>query len=369
MGPATAVWSMRKARPSDFPDTAAVLARAFADNPCYAFMHPRAATRACDLERFFLRNLTWHEPLDLTWIVAGDDAKVAGTVTLEPPGGIQRPIAEGLAHWVVPTLREQGFRTVARIMRTDAEFKRRYGAMLGEVGYWHVHAVAIAPDQHRRGAATAMLDAVFREAEELLRAKPAPVVLSTQREQNLALYRRFGLALVETARMRAHRAGRPVHAVLHALLVRDHSHHGRQPSPRHSGRGSGPQVAGEEHDVQVLHGILRIRVSAEHVLRCPDQLRVECAADVAYGSLVAADGALDQAVDVLGLRVVGGKRGGELRLRILIHLVFGIHDCVSLFGIECVVCMFGLKALPSRAPRTMRGTRERSWLRGVLLTA
>jgi ribosomal protein S18 acetylase RimI-like enzyme len=167
---------MRKARPSDFPDTAAVLARAFADNPCYAFMHPRAATRACDLERFFLRNLTCTRRSTSRGIVAGDDAKVVGTVTLELPGGIQRPVAEGLAHWIVPTLREQGFRTVARIMRTDGEFKRRYGAMLGNVEYWHVHAVAIAPDQQRRGAATAMLDAVFRLRDIDGAQLPGPVV-------------------------------------------------------------------------------------------------------------------------------------------------------------------------------------------------
>jgi ribosomal protein S18 acetylase RimI-like enzyme len=191
-------WTTRKASPSDHRATAGVLARAFADNPCYAYMHPRLATRPHELEQFFLRNLAWHQPVGLTWVVTDEDRAVAGTVTLEPPQGLGRSFIELLGHWVLPTLRQQGLKTVMRIASTDAEFKRRYRAMTAARDYWHVHAVAVDPAQQRRGAASAMLRAVFRELDTLLGSRPAPVVLSTQREQNLALYRRFGFALVDT---------------------------------------------------------------------------------------------------------------------------------------------------------------------------
>src|SRR5689334_20446662 len=93
----------RKLTESDVNDTAKVLATAFADNPAYAWMHPRAATRAGDLRAFFERNLRWHLPLDLTW-VASRGSVIVGTSTLEPPGGVRSGLRQAIAHWLVPTV-------------------------------------------------------------------------------------------------------------------------------------------------------------------------------------------------------------------------------------------------------------------------
>lgn len=194
------VWTVRKARATDFDATALVLARAFGDNPSYAYMHPRVATRAHDLERFFLRNLAWHEAVDLTWVATDDSGRIAGTATLEPPGGIARPTREGIAHWIVPTLREQGLRTLVRTLRTAGEFQRQYEAMVGR-GYWHVHAVAVDPLYQGRGVGSALLRHLVAELDRLLPSRPGPVVLSTQRERNLPLYERFGFRLVKSETM------------------------------------------------------------------------------------------------------------------------------------------------------------------------
>jgi hypothetical protein len=53
---------VRKLIDADVHATAEVLASAFADNPAYGWMHPRAATRAQALRAFFERNLRWHLP-------------------------------------------------------------------------------------------------------------------------------------------------------------------------------------------------------------------------------------------------------------------------------------------------------------------
>jgi len=198
LGDSAKPWHVEKLASPDIPPTAGVLAGAFADNPAYAFMHPRASKRAADLTAFFERNLGWHAPLDLTWIARAPSGEVVGTVTLEPPQGLKRPLREGLAHWAWPTLRDQGLHTWTRIMRADAEFTRHTRSTAGAGAYFHVHALAVAPSFQGRGLGVCLM-------RELLRALPpqtaTPVVLSTQREQNVRFYGQFGFVLAQRLRM------------------------------------------------------------------------------------------------------------------------------------------------------------------------
>jgi ribosomal protein S18 acetylase RimI-like enzyme len=181
-----------------------MLARAFSDNACYAWMHPRERSRAADLRDFFDRNLVWHLPLGLTWI-ALRGSRVVGTLTLEPPGGVQESALRLFTHWVLPTLRHQGPRIVRRIAAADADFRRRYLALSEGRPYWHVHAVAVEPEHQGTGVGTAVVAHGMRELA--LRRAAAPVVLSTQREKNLPLYRRAGFELVNQQRMGDSRSG------------------------------------------------------------------------------------------------------------------------------------------------------------------
>ncbi|HEU4430362.1 MAG TPA: GNAT family N-acetyltransferase [Myxococcota bacterium] len=184
-------WRIRKLRRDDVAATAGLLARAFADNPAYAFMHPRVATRPRVLRRFFERNLIWHLPVDLTWVVV-DGAAPVGTATLEPPGGIQGSAWKLITHWLLPTLLEQGPKALRRMLEADRAFARLNRSNAEAPAYWHLHAVAVEPKRQRSGAGSALLGHVFGELERLLPARPAPVVLSTQRESNVRLYGRYG---------------------------------------------------------------------------------------------------------------------------------------------------------------------------------
>jgi GNAT superfamily N-acetyltransferase len=172
---------VRKLTSADVHTTAEVLAHAFADNPAYVWMHPRAVTRAGDLRAFFERNLRWHQPLELTW-VATRGPTIVGTNTLEPPGGVRSGTREATAHWLVPTVRDQGPRTFLRTAAAGREFGERYRALINGTQYYHIHAVAVAPDFQGNGVGR-LLAATLQECERLLARDSAPVVLSTQRER------------------------------------------------------------------------------------------------------------------------------------------------------------------------------------------
>lgn len=185
---------------ADVAETAKVLAGAFADNPAYAWMHPRRRMRGRDLVAFFEQNLRWHLPLDLTW-VAVRRGRVVGTSTLEPPGGVPSSARAAIAHWLVPTIRDRGVRTFLRTLAADREFRERYRALTGGRPYYHLHAVAVAPEEQGRGVGARLVAEALGEYARRSARDGAPAVVSTQRERNLPLYERAGFALSGDERM------------------------------------------------------------------------------------------------------------------------------------------------------------------------
>jgi GNAT superfamily N-acetyltransferase len=190
---AGAGWPVGIIEHAEIAPTARLLAAAFHDNPCYAFMHPRVVQRRADLVAFFERNLRWREPLQLTFVMRDAGGEVVATGTLEPPGGgVHRPSRELLLHWVWPTLRRQGLHTMVRTALVDRAFAREQRLVAGRPDYWYVHAVAVRPDLQGRALGSAIMTRLMRELGARNALGTLPVVLATQRQANLAFYARLG---------------------------------------------------------------------------------------------------------------------------------------------------------------------------------
>lgn len=187
-----APWPTEIIARTDIEPTARLLAQAFDDNPCYAFMHPRADLRRADLVAFFERNLRWREPLRLTFVARDPRGEVIGTGSLEPPGGVPATLGKALAHWVWPTLRDQGLHTLTRIVRAERAFAREQQLAAGGPAYWYVHAVAVRPDMQGKAVGAAIMQRLLDELRARVGAAAVPVVLATQRAANLTFYARLG---------------------------------------------------------------------------------------------------------------------------------------------------------------------------------
>jgi GNAT superfamily N-acetyltransferase len=187
-----ALWPITTLVRTEIEPAAQLLAQAFHDNPCYAFMHPRRDLRQADLVAFFERNLRWREPLRLTFVARGPRGELVGTGSLEPPGGVPTTLGKALAHWVWPTLRDQGLHTLTRIVTTDRAFAREQRLVAGGPAYWYVHAVAVRPDMQGRAVGSAIMRRLLEELSARDAAAHLPVVLATQREANLTFYARLG---------------------------------------------------------------------------------------------------------------------------------------------------------------------------------
>lgn len=78
---------------------------------------------------------------------------------------------------------------------------RSYLAITGGRDYWHVHAVAVDPEHHGTGIGSALVSHGMGELARLRGDAAVPVVLSTQRERNLPLFRRAGFELLNRQKM------------------------------------------------------------------------------------------------------------------------------------------------------------------------
>lgn len=193
--------SVERLRHGDIEPTSRLLAQAFFDNPCYQFMHPRAATYAADLRAFFTRDLSWREPLGLTWIARSSQREILGTATLQPPGTrVWRDLSRLLSHWAWPILTQQGVHTLARTLEAERAFSREQGLAAGSPDYWLVHAVAVKPDMQGRSLGSTLMRTLLAELQARNHAR-IPVVLATQREANLRFYARLGFRLRQQVMM------------------------------------------------------------------------------------------------------------------------------------------------------------------------
>lgn len=174
--------TVRRAQPADFGALAAVLARAFDDDPLTVWLYPSARTRQRHARRFFAVRLRQLRPQDE--IYTTDDR--AGAALWALPERWREDARQTLM--LVPTL--PGLLTrMPRAMRVMTRIEARHPAR----PHLYLSVLGTEPGRQRTGVGSALLGPVLERCDR----EGLPAYLESSRERNLAFYARHGFEVTE----------------------------------------------------------------------------------------------------------------------------------------------------------------------------
>lgn len=183
--------------PADSERAGAVLARAFVDDPLYAYMHPEPAARQAWLAGYMPRVLRLLAPGGLGVHTLGPDedpGHALAVLVMLPPFAYPPPLS-----------RKLGFasRVLGVAPRPPFGRLRRSLALLGAVDKAHpsephhyIPLLGVDPDGQGRGLGSRLMTL----ACELGDADGHPIYLETANRANLGYYERFGFGLAQEIR-------------------------------------------------------------------------------------------------------------------------------------------------------------------------
>ena len=158
---------------------ASVLARAFADDPVFAWLLPAAAGRDVRLRRFF--------SVELSAVVLGDGwasttDSLDGAALCLPPGAWRLPMHRALANGH-RFLRSFG----ARLPWATGLLWRMEAVHLREAHYYLPY-IGVAPESQGRGIGAALMEPLLQRCDR----EGLPAYLEATCERNASLYERLG---------------------------------------------------------------------------------------------------------------------------------------------------------------------------------
>lgn len=182
MGMATLGVTVRPATAADIRPLAAVMGRAFEDDPPFAWMLPDDRTRQKRAGRFFA-TLVRTEALGYGAVeVACLDGAVVGAAIWLPPG-----------HWT-PTIPEQlrslpGFaRAFGRRLRQAVALEQGMVRAHPREPHWYLYAVGVEPARQGSGVAGPLLRSRLARCDQA----GEPAYLESTKPANVPLYQHFG---------------------------------------------------------------------------------------------------------------------------------------------------------------------------------
>ena len=182
-----AVAAVRALRDEDIESRAGALARAFAADPVYRYIHPDDREWARVGPRFF-RILLRHFSIHAMVLTPGAGGAVAIWTPPEPrpPGGLAR---------LRFTLRISALlgRRIARGARIGTALE----SLHSEEPHWYLALLGTDPEAQRRGLASSLLAPILSRCD----AAGLPAHLETATESNLAFYAARGFEVVGEARV------------------------------------------------------------------------------------------------------------------------------------------------------------------------
>lgn len=177
---------VRAARPADVRPLAAMLARAFEDDPVWSWIFPHAATRRMWARTYFrsrLRALIAGGAVHTT-----EDA--AGAALWAPPEAWRFGLWETVA--LLRFLPATGLRT-AKVLRGLGEVDDRHP----EAPHWYLSILGTEPARQGEGIGSAVLRPVLESCD----ADEIPAYLESSKERNLAFYARHGFRVTGEVRL------------------------------------------------------------------------------------------------------------------------------------------------------------------------
>lgn len=177
----------------DLNDAAAVASRAFYDDSYFRYLFPNDTVRARVLPMIFRTQLKHIGPLGKIATIRDERDTIVGVSAWMPP------------HCFPPSLRVQlaqlpgslrAFYRQLSALRVVGTYLRTLLKVHPKESHWYLMLLAVDPPRQRRGAGTMLVE----HGVGLADVEGAGAYLETQKEENLAYYRRFGFELSETLR-------------------------------------------------------------------------------------------------------------------------------------------------------------------------
>jgi ribosomal protein S18 acetylase RimI-like enzyme len=171
---------------SDVREVAAVLGRAFVDDPVMAYLLPgeRDRRRAAAL---FAATSKWyymqHEATEIIW----EDGQVRGAAVWAPPGQWSPPMGRQLL--ALPSVL-----AALRMRVTAASVLFAASAKVHPVApHWYLTAIGVDPEAQGKGFGAALLRFRLKRCDET----GAPAYLEASKFANVAYYERFGFQVLD----------------------------------------------------------------------------------------------------------------------------------------------------------------------------
>jgi ribosomal protein S18 acetylase RimI-like enzyme len=174
--------------------TARLLAVAFRENTAYAYLFPRTPNRHAPLTRFFASTLKLHLPHRSSYVRRDPGSgEVVATLSVIPPGGVALSLGGMLRNGLPRFAIEQGLLGMRRLDRLRGEIAALDDDASDRRPHFYFSMMAVHPDHQRKGHGAALARGCIEEIVD--RGSEADTTLNTQREQNLAFYRKLGFEL------------------------------------------------------------------------------------------------------------------------------------------------------------------------------
>jgi GNAT superfamily N-acetyltransferase len=174
--------SVRRAHRADFRPLAAMLARAFYDDPITSWFYPNARTRMTYATRFF--GIRLRQLADQELIFTTDDH--AGAVLWTQPGRWREDLRQSLMLLpMLPVLLPR----IRRSTRAVREIERRHPV----VPHYYLSVLGTDPEQQGGGIGSALLTPVLHRCD----AEGVGAYLESSKESNADFYARHGFDVTD----------------------------------------------------------------------------------------------------------------------------------------------------------------------------